>query len=117
MLEVSQTIMDEAQIDYLDLSLKDTGKQPYDERFAGRSLLSYFTEIDRGPVRVGAAGKVRLREDAEIAMAEGADFVFVGRAAIAHHDFPIRVLGDQDFTPLLPAPSAYLKKEGVSQSS
>ncbi|WP_234810767.1 NADH:flavin oxidoreductase [Sphingobium herbicidovorans] len=45
---VAARTMAEGKIDYLDLSLWDVTKEPMDERFTGRTLMSYFTELPRG---------------------------------------------------------------------
>ena len=44
------------------------------------------------------------------------DFVTVGRAAILHHDFPNKVLENQNFIPIdTPSPKEHLRKEGLSE--
>lgn len=107
--------MNERQIDYLDLSLWNYVKEPEETEFKGRSLMSYFTDLDRGDVRIGVAGKVSTAESAAVALDAGADFVLVGRSAILHHDFPERVRNDPLFLPKpLPVTPAYLSREGVS---
>lgn len=112
--DFSQALMTEGQIDYLDLSLWDFAKEPEEAEFKGRSLMSYFTDLDRGAVRVGVAGKVSTGEAAAAALAAGADFVLVGRSAILHHDFSERVRSDPNFQPqALPVSPAYLAGEGV----
>ena len=45
------------QIDYLDMSLWDVFKQPEEEAFKGKLLLDCFTELERGSVKLGAAGR------------------------------------------------------------
>ena len=56
--EVAQEVMRQGNIDYLDMSLWNVAKEPLDEAFKGRSLMSYFTDLERGEVRLGVAGKV-----------------------------------------------------------
>ncbi len=87
-LEVAQQLMKEAKIDFLDMSLWDSFKEPNEEEFKGKTLLSYFTDLDRGEVRLATAGKIDTPEVARQCMQAGADFVVLGRAAILHHDFP-----------------------------
>ena len=82
------------QIDYLDMSLWDVFKEPEEEAFKGRSLMCYFTELDRGAVRLGVAGKITGAAQRRARAGAGADFVLIGRAAILHHDFPRRVAAD-----------------------
>jgi len=111
---VAERLMSEGQVDYLDLSLWDVFKEPQDEAFRGRSLLSYFTSLERGNVRLGAAGKVMTGRDAAACLAAGTDFVTIGRAAILHHDFPERVRANADFeSARLPVTAEHLRREGL----
>jgi 2,4-dienoyl-CoA reductase-like NADH-dependent reductase (Old Yellow Enzyme family) len=108
-------LMRAGEIDYLDMSLWDVFKEPVEPELQGRSLMSYFAELPRGNVRLGVAGKIVSGTDAAKALANGADFAIVGRAAILHHDFPKRVQADPDFRPVaLPVTRAYLQAEGLS---
>jgi 2,4-dienoyl-CoA reductase-like NADH-dependent reductase (Old Yellow Enzyme family) len=112
--EIAQSLMREAKIDYIDMSLWDVRKEPSDERFQGRTLASYFTELDRGRVALGAAGKIMSAQDARDVLAMGFDFPVLGRAAILHHDFPKRVAADANFTAIAtPVSEAYLHAEGL----
>jgi 2,4-dienoyl-CoA reductase-like NADH-dependent reductase (Old Yellow Enzyme family) len=114
-IELAQQLCDQDKIDFLDMSLWDVFKEPEEEDYKGRSLLSYFTELNRGNVLLGVAGKIRTPEDAEKTIAEGVDWIMLGRAAILHHDFPNRYVRDSGFKPVdLPVSSEYLKKEGLS---
>jgi 2,4-dienoyl-CoA reductase-like NADH-dependent reductase (Old Yellow Enzyme family) len=111
--DLAQVLMRGSRIDYLDMSLWDHRKQPEEEAFKGRSLLSCFAELDRGSVRLGAAGKVMTPADARACLGQGCDFVLIGRAAILHHDFPRRA-ADPAFEPAtLPVTRAHLKTEGL----
>jgi len=112
--EVAQRLLSEAKIDFLDLSLWDVRKAPADERYAGRTLASYFSELERGDVRLGAAGKIMSGQDARDVIAMGFDFPVLGRAAILHHDFPTRVAADPGFKAVqTPVSEAYLREEGL----
>jgi 2,4-dienoyl-CoA reductase-like NADH-dependent reductase (Old Yellow Enzyme family) len=114
---VAQRMMSEGLIDLLDMSLWDVFKEPEEEGFRGRSLLSYFTELDRGQVQLGAAGQVNGGEDADRCLQAGADLVVVGRAAILHHDFPQRVRADRGFrSARLPVTEEYLRGEGLGDA-
>jgi 2,4-dienoyl-CoA reductase-like NADH-dependent reductase (Old Yellow Enzyme family) len=107
----------QAKIDYLDLSLWDISKEPAEEAFQGRSLLSYFTELPRGDVRLAAAGKVMTAATARSAIEDGCDFVMIGRAAILRHDFPERVRQNGSYvSPPTPVSVAHLEAEGISQA-
>jgi 2,4-dienoyl-CoA reductase-like NADH-dependent reductase (Old Yellow Enzyme family) len=115
MVTVAERLMASGMIDFLDLSLWDLLKEPVEEEFQGRTLLSYFTALDRGQVRVGAAGKIASAADVARCLDAGFDFAIVGRAAILHHDFPQRVQADRDFRAVgLPVPPEHLLNEGLS---
>ncbi|WP_312166124.1 NADH:flavin oxidoreductase [Phenylobacterium sp.] len=112
--DLAQSLMSEAAIDYLDMSLWDVAKEPVEEAFKGRTLMSYFTELDRGSVRLGVAGKIMTAATARQCLADGADYVLIGRAAILHHDFPQQVAADPDFAAIaLPVTREHLRKEGL----
>ena len=112
--EVAQEVMRQGNIDYLDMSLWNVAKEPLDEAFKGRSLMSYFTDLERGEVRLGVAGKVTSPAVAAQMLEAGADYVLIGRAAILHHDFPERAR-DRGFEPTpLPVSRDYLRHEGLS---
>jgi 2,4-dienoyl-CoA reductase-like NADH-dependent reductase (Old Yellow Enzyme family) len=113
--DFAQAIMREGQIDYIDMSLWDVAKEPVEPAFQGRTLMSYFTELDRGSVRLGVAGKIKTGEAAAAALEAGADFALIGRGAVLHHDFPERVRLDPDFESIAtPVTRDYLRKEGLS---
>jgi len=114
---IAQRLMSEGQIDYLDMSLWDVCKEPEAAEFKGRSLMSYFTELDRGTVRLGVAGKVSRPEHARACLEAGVDFVLLGRAAILQHDFPDRTAAEPDFEPVqLPVTRAHLKEQGLGDA-
>jgi 2,4-dienoyl-CoA reductase-like NADH-dependent reductase (Old Yellow Enzyme family) len=114
--DLAQRLMREAKIDYLDMSLWDVFKEPADEKYQGKSLASYFTELERGPVRLGAAGKLTTGEGVRAAIDLGFDFVLIGRGAILHHDFPRRLEADANFTPIsLPVSADHLRAEGLGE--
>lgn len=94
--ELAQRLMHEEKIDFLEMSLWDVFKAPAEEPHRGRSLLSYFTDLERGDVRLGAAGKIRGAAQARACLDAGVDFVLIGRGAILHHDFPERVCSGTD---------------------
>ena len=65
-------ILTDGRIDYLDMSLWDVAKEPMEAEFQGRSLMSHFTALDRGQVRLGVAGKVTSPAVAREMLAQGA---------------------------------------------
>lgn len=108
-------LLREDQLDYLDLSLWDVFKEPAEEAFQGRTLMSYFTELDRGRTRIGAAGKVMTPDQAKAVIEAGCDYVSLGRAAILHHDYPARLNRSDRFTPVeTPVAPEHLTAEGLS---
>lgn len=114
---LAQQLMSGGQVDFLDMSLWDVFKEPNDEALQGKTLMSYFTELDRGDVRLGVAGKIRTPEEAEKALAAGADWIMLGRAAILHHDFPDRYREHSGFTPAqTPISRDHLAAEGLSEA-
>ncbi len=116
-VEAARGILADGKIDYLDMSLWDYAKEPMEEAFKGRTLMSYFTELPRGQVRLGCAGKVMTPADAQTCLKRGMDFVFLGRAAILHHDYPQRLAADPDFTPIkTPVSPEHLLAEGLGPS-
>jgi 2,4-dienoyl-CoA reductase-like NADH-dependent reductase (Old Yellow Enzyme family) len=112
--DVAQRLMRDGKTDYIDMSLWDVKKEPQDETFQGRTLASYFTDLDRNGTRLGAAGKIMSAQDARDVLAMGFDFPVLGRAAILHHDFPKRVAADPNFAAVAtPVSEAYLHNEGL----
>ncbi len=115
--EVASQLLREARIDYLDVSLWDVFKEPEEEAFRGRSLMSYFTELERGGVRLGVAGKIARPAHARHCLDEGVDFVLLGRAAILQHDFPLRARAEGDFEPVsLPVTRDHLRRQGLGEA-
>ena len=87
-----------------------------EEDFHGRSLMSYFAELERGNTRLGVAGKIRTPQEAERAMEAGIDWIMLGRAAILHHDFPLKYKQDPTFVPVSnPVSREHLAAEGLSE--
>ena len=115
--QVAQWLFDAGEIDYLDISLWDAFKEPVEEEYQGRSLMSYFTELNRGEVRLGVAGKIYTPKDVRHCLEQGADFVLLGRAAILQHDFPLLMQQNPDFVPTSnPVSRAYLRDQGLSEN-
>lgn len=116
-IQVAKWLLDSKKIDFLDMSLWDVKKEPVEEEFQGRSLMSYFTELDRGDTRLGVAGKIMDGDTAQYCLDNGADFVMIGRAAILHPDFPKDVEANSAFVSnSLPVTQAYLKEQSLGQS-
>lgn len=108
-------LIDEGNVDFLDISLWDCFKLPEESQFQDRTLLEHFTELDLKQVKLTVAGKIRNGREVRQILEAGVDFVTIGRSAILHHDFPVRVMEDPDFIPIeTPVSKAHLRKEGLS---
>lgn len=113
-VDVARRLCSEGKVDYLDLSLWDVFKAPAEELPDDKLLLEYFSELDRGDVKIGAAGKIYSAADAQRVLDSGLDFAIIGRGAILHHDFPRLAADDPAFTIAeLPVSATYLDNEGV----
>ncbi|HZZ66878.1 MAG TPA: NADH:flavin oxidoreductase [Phenylobacterium sp.] len=112
--ELARRVLAEGKIDYLDLSLWDYAKLPLEEEYQDRTLMAWFTDLPRGKVRLGCAGKIMTPEDARLCLERGMDFVLLGRAAILHHDYPKLLATDAAFTPVkTPVTADHLRDEGL----
>jgi 2,4-dienoyl-CoA reductase-like NADH-dependent reductase (Old Yellow Enzyme family) len=115
--ELVKMLIDDAQLDFLDISLWDVFKDPVEEEYRDRSLLQHFTEINYEPTRLTVAGMIRSAKDVQKVLDAGVDFVSIGRSGILHHDFPIRVIDDPSFETIdTPVSRAYLHAEGLSDN-
>ncbi|MEC9464769.1 MAG: NADH:flavin oxidoreductase [Myxococcota bacterium] len=115
--DLSQQFINSGLLDFIDISLWDSFKEPAEEEHQGRSLLSFFTELDCKDVRMTVAGKITTGEEVNAILASGIDFVSIGRAGILHHDFPKRVIANPSFEPIaLPASRSHLANEGLSET-
>ena len=115
MIELASQLLAEGNLDYLDMSLWDCFKEPEDAAFKGKPLIEWFTALDRGTTLMGVAGQIRSGTTAQACLDAGADFVLIGRAAIAEHDFPQGVAKDPAHEmPTPPFSRDYLRSEGIS---
>lgn len=111
MQQVAQQICRDHRVDYLDMSLWDVRANVSAGEHEGKLLIECFTELDLSGVPLGVAGKIYSTEDAQWCLDRGADFILPGRAAIIHHDFPLRCQ-DKDFVSRsLPVSREYLTAE------
>lgn len=114
--QLAQQLMSSGSIDFLDMSLWNVFKEPAEEAFQGRSLASYFTELDRGDTKLGFAGSIRTPADAQRCFELDVDFIMLGRAAILHHDFPVKMKTDPHFQPMTnPVSADHLRQEGLGE--
>lgn len=116
-VQLSDRLMSEELIEFLDVSMWDVFKMPEDGGAGGKPLLDRFTALDRKSCRLGVAGKLRTPADLQRAMDLGVDWVMLGRAAILHHDFPNRLRANPAFMPVdLPVSPEHLRAEWLSQT-
>lgn len=110
-------LVDEGNVDFLDISLWDCFKLPEDPKHQNISLLEHFTSLDFKQVKLTVAGKISNAKEVQQILDSGVDFVTIGRSAILHHDFPVKVIENPDFEPIqIPVSKAYLRKEGLSDT-
>jgi 2,4-dienoyl-CoA reductase-like NADH-dependent reductase (Old Yellow Enzyme family) len=115
--QLAGELLADGRLDYLDMSLWDAFKPPVEAEFADRPLIDWFAELPRGETRLGVAGKLLTAEKCRRALEHGADFPILGRAAILHHDFPLRAVADPDFAAAaLPVTREYLAGEGLGEA-
>lgn len=101
-------------LDFIDMSLWNVFEEVSEGRFQGQRLIDIFASIDRGDTLYTPAGFIRSGADVQEVMSSGADFVTIGRAAILHHDFPVRYRNDNNFCPKEnPVSRQYLEQEGL----
>ena len=113
---LAEELMTSDKIDFLDMSLWNVFKEPEEEEFKGKKLISYFTELKRGNTRLGVAGAIKTPQDAEKTLAEGVDWIMLGRAAMLNHNFPKLYEANSSFLPAeIPVTEDYLKSEGLSE--
>lgn len=116
-MAMSQKFIDTGLLDFLDLSLWDCFKAPEAQTHGHKSLLQHVTDLERRNVRLTVAGKIATAKDVQSILSAGIDFVTVGRGAILHHDFPERVMADENFKPVeLPVSADYLRQEGLGEA-
>jgi 2,4-dienoyl-CoA reductase-like NADH-dependent reductase (Old Yellow Enzyme family) len=111
---ISQQLINNHNIDFLDISLWDVFKQPEEEEHQHQTLLEHFLELDYKEVKWTVAGKINTGTDVHKVLDAGVDFVSIGRSAILHHDLPLQVIKNPNFTPTeLPVSENYLANEGL----
>ena len=113
-LALARQVLGDGKLDYLDMSLWDCFKPPQDAAYADRPLIDHFAALPRAATRLGVAGKIMDAATAQRCLDAGADFVFIGRGAMLHHDFARRALADPMFRCIeRPVSRAHLEAEGL----
>ena len=114
---ISQQLIDQGNIDFLDISLWDCFKYPEDPKYKDKKLLDHFTELNLNNVKLTVAGKINSAKDVHNILDSKVNFVAIGRGAILHHDYPKKVMENPNFKPIeLPVSKTHLKKEGLSEA-
>ena len=116
-IEVYGWLVDSGQVDFIDMSLWDSFKEPNEDEHKGRSLMEIFAELPRGEVRLGVAGKIHEPADVQRVLDAGVDIAILGRVAILHHDYPNLLRNDEGFAPRhVPVSAQTLADEGLSDT-
>lgn len=112
--QIAQRLIDTNKIDFLDITLWDVFKEREDENITGKTLLDHFLELEYNDVKLTVSGKLKGSEEVHQVMDQGVDFVTIGKSAILHHDFPVKVIQDEGFRPIeTPVSVGHLKNEGL----
>ena len=115
--EICESLIATNKVDFLDMSLWDSFKEPNEEEHKNKSLLKHFTDIDFGDTLLTVAGNIRTASDVAKILESEVDFVTIGRAGILHHDLPKKIIEDPNFEPIeLPVSKEYLRNEGLSNT-
>ena len=115
--EICESLIATNKVDFLDMSLWDSFKEPNEEEHKNKSLLKHFTDMDFGDTLLTVAGNIRTASDAAKILESEVDFVTIGRAGILHHDLPKKIIEDPKFEPIeLPVSKEYLGNEGLSDT-
>jgi 2,4-dienoyl-CoA reductase-like NADH-dependent reductase (Old Yellow Enzyme family) len=75
------------------------------------SLTRWFSQHLNGRIPIITTGKIWDQEDVKFAFEEGADLVGVGRAGIAHYDWPRQLEGEHSYPTKPPFSVEYLKRQ------
>lgn len=116
-IEVYSRLVDSGDVDFIDMSLWNSFKEPNEDEHKGRSLMEIFAELPRGDVRLGVAGKIHDPADVQRVIDTGVDIAILGRVAILHHDYPNLLSDDGGFAPRhVPVSATTLAEEGLSDT-
>ena len=116
-IEVYSRLVDSGDVDFIDMSLWNSFKEPNEDEHKGGSLMEIFAELPRGDVRLGVAGKIHEPADVQRVIDTGVDIAILGRVAILHHDYPNLLRSDGGFVPRhVPVSAATLAEEGLSDT-
>ena len=112
MVQLVATLFAGGDLDYIDLSLWDVTKLPVHAPEGSRMLIEHFLGLPRHGTVLGVAGRITSASDAQWVLDRGADLVFVGKAAIADHQFADRAMTDANYqAPRFPVTKDHLRAE------
>ncbi len=112
---ISQQLINNSKIDFLDISLWDCYKKAEEHPESESTLLDHILDLDYKNVKLTVAGNIRTGKEVNKVLNTGVDFVTIGRSAIMHHDFPKKVIENPNFKPVEnPVSKDYLRSEGLS---
>lgn len=115
-VEIIATIMAAEVVDTLDISMWDCWMKPR-RVDTGRLLIEEFLHLPRHGTALGVTGRVLSRAGVDWCLAQGADFVGLGIAAILHHDAAAAMLADPDFAAIeRPVSREYLRDQWVGEA-
>jgi 2,4-dienoyl-CoA reductase-like NADH-dependent reductase (Old Yellow Enzyme family) len=112
---LSEDLMLAGLVDYLDLAPWDVAALSSESGYVGRTIVSAFTELDRGNAVIGASGRLHTAQQARALLEAGCDFAMIGRLAVAEPGFARRLLDDPEHTAVtLPVSTQFLERTGIS---
>ena len=115
--QLAKWLIDSDKVDFLDLALWDVFKMPEEQTETEKKLLEHFSELDYKNVKLTVSGNIKGGKEVFQVLKSGVDFVTIGKSAILHHDFPIKVIENEYFIPSeTPVSVNYLKNQGLSSN-
>ncbi len=115
MVQLTADMLARGDLDYIDLSLWDVMKLPAGAK-DGPLLIDHFLGLPRHGTALGVAGRIATAADAQAVLSKGADLAFVGKAAIADHDFAHHALTDVDYqAPAFPVTKDHLRAQFLGE--
>lgn len=117
MVQLVGELFASGDIDVLDLSLWDVAKLPANAPEDSPTLLEHFLDLPRNGTALGVAGHLTSAAAAQRALDQGADLVYIGKAAIADHAFARSATSDPGYrAPSFPVTRDLLRSEKLADS-
>ena len=116
-LSLTEGFLVDSRLDYVDASVWDYRRLPDGASLGSPSLTQLFTRLRRDGVALGITGRIRSTADVHTVLDAGADFVAIGRAAIADHRFAQRCIADPTYRgPTFPVTQQQLRDEHLGEA-